>query len=442
MFISPEMIQQLASQEVKTILLQFTDISGHVKGISVPLNQVSTQHHAICIDGSSLESQVRQREKDMTLIPDIATLRILPQQGDNDKIAALYCTVATAHGKLFDGDPRAVLQRTIENAKAMGLAYETSAEVEFFICSLDATGQIAPLAGDHAGYFDGSADTGSHIRHAIVRALCEMKIQVDSSHHEVAPGQHEIDLAIAPAMVTADAILTLKFIAKSIAERYGATITFMPKPFNDMSGSGMHIHQRLASTTTGMQVISDGPRSLTPLALQFIAGQLHHAAAATAVTSPLMNSYKRLASGFEAPSTICWAHENRSAYIRIPTPVDRNPALSSIEVRGCDPSCNPYLAFTVLLQAGLDGIRNSLEAPAPMEEYIYPFEQQDRIPMGSTFLPLTLGEALQALSSDLILQESLGEHAFSRFVEMKRREWRAYQTRVTEWEQRSLWDIA
>jgi glutamine synthetase len=270
-----------------------------------------------------------------------------------------------------------------------------------------------------------------------------MGIAVASSHHEVAPGQHEIDLEPAPALAAADNLITLKYVARYLAQQQGLSVTFMPKPFNEMSGSGLHLHQYLSGTTSSANLFGEqGHRTVSELAQHFIAGQLQHAASCLALLCPLVNSYKRLVSGYEAPATIIWAHENRSAFIRVPTVAPDHPEQARVEIRGSDPAGNPYLALAALLRAGLAGVRDNSPAPQPIEDYVYAFEEHDRLPLGSVLLPLTLGEALQALSTSTLLQETLGEHIFGRYVEMKRREWRIYQTHVSDWEQHIWWERA
>lgn len=439
-----DLAAQIQAQDIQFVLLQFTDISGRVKGVSIPVEQFA----AVCasgqdIDGSSLDSFVRLRESDMLLRPDLATFAVLPWQDATGAVARVICDVTTSSRQPFSGDPRQVLRRAQAVAAEMGFAFNVALEIEFFVCKGELGGRPRPLVGDRNSYFDLDADEGAQLRHVIVAALRALGVVVASSHHEVANGQHEIDLALTPALGAADAFTTLKYVAQHLAHRQGLAVTFMPKPFNGLSGSGLHIHQTLADDTNGANLFGErSRRAVSELGLHFIAGQLQHAATFVAVTSPLVNSYKRLASGDEAPATVAWAHENRSAFIRVPALVGQDPASARIELRGSDPACNLYLALAVMLRAGLDGIRASATAPQPIEEQISPFDERERAPLGSTPLPLTLGDAVQALSASHLMQETLGEHVFSRYIAMKRREWRAFQTYVTDWEQDAGWENA
>jgi glutamine synthetase len=422
--------------DAQTVMLQFIDISGHLKGVSISRRRFES----VCaegqwIDGSSLDSFVRMRESDMLLHPDLSTIAVLPWQESGGFVARVICDVTTTAGRRFAGDPRYVLQRAVEIATNMGYNYYVAPEIEFFICSSDAQGRLQPLSSDRCGYFDLDADPATQLRHAIVEALVEIGINVESSHHEVATGQHEIDLAPMPAQASADALVTLKYVAHHIAKTQGLAVTFMPKPFNAKSGSGLHIHQFLKDSTNQTNLFSgSGHQMLSEVGQQFVAGQLHYAAAYVALISPLVNSYKRLASGFEAPTTVSWARENRSAFVRVPSVPVTHPEYARAEIRGSDPSCNPYLALAALLRAGLTGINEHLMPPQPVEEYVYAFDDDEHIPLGSTRLPLSLGDALNALGASPLMQETLGEYVFSRYMEMKRREWRKYQMHVTDWE--------
>jgi glutamine synthetase len=435
---------QMRDQAVQVVLLQFTDMRGRVKGVSIPAEQFA----AVCatgqeIDGSSLDSFVRQRESDMLLRPDLATFAVLPWRDATGATARVICDVTTSSGQPFTGDPRHVLRRAEIVAAEMGFAFAVALEVEFFVCQADATGRHHLIANDRNSYFDLDADEGTQLRHAIVDALRTLGIVVASSHHEVAPGQHEIDLALAPAHQAADAFMTLKYVAYHLAHRQGLAVTFLPKPFNQMSGSGLHLHQVLTAVSSSVNLFGErSRRAVSELGLHFIAGQLQHAAAFVAITSPLVNSYKRLASGDEAPATVAWAHENRSAFIRVPALLGQDPASARVELRGSDPACNLYLALAAVLRAGLDGIQTNATAPPPVEEQISPFADQERAPLGSTPLPLALGDAVQALSASHLMQETLGEHIFGRYIAMKRQEWRAFQMYVTDWEQDVGWETA
>lgn len=429
---------------IQTISLQFTDISGHVKGVSIPASQLATAlADGQWVDGSCIASSVRLHESDTLLRPDPTTFTVLPLDRAPQPLARVICDVHTMDGRPFAGDPRHVLRRALGAGAERGVAYHVAPEIEFFICEVDSAGRLQPLAEDRDGYFDLTADQGAQLRHDLVTALRGMGVGVEGSHHEVAPGQHEIDLAATDALQAADNVATLKYVARHLARQQGLRVTFMPKPFNGLSGSGMHVHQMLLDSATGANRF--GGRShhaVSDLARHFIAGQLHHAPALAAVTNPLVNSYKRLTGGFEAPSTITWAHENRSAYLRVPYVPAAHHELTRVELRGSDPACNPYLAFAAMLRTGLAGIDEHMAAPEPREEQVHAFEFSDRPSLEVTPLPASLGEALLAFSASRLMRETFEEYVFGRLVEMKRREWRAYQMQVTGWEQDIYWETA
>ena len=439
-----DILTTITARGIQTISLQFTDISGHLKGVSIPADQLAiVLAHGQWIDGSSIEGIVRRHESDMVLRPDPTTFAILPWNESSGPVARIICDVYTMSGHPFAGDPRHVLRRALAFAAERGFIYQVAPEIEFFICQIDTAGHLLPLTADPDSYFDLSADPGTHLRHDLVAALRTMHIAVESSHHEVAMGQHEIDLAATHALHIADNIVTLKFLARHLARQHGLHITFMPKPFNNMSGSGLHIHQMLLSRDTGANLFAgQSYRTISALALHFIAGQIHHAPAFVAITNPLVNSYKRLAGGYEAPATITWAHENRAAFIRVPYVPIGHPEMTRVEMRGSDPAGNPYLTLAVLLRAGLAGIAEQLPAPDPVEEQVYAFTENEHPSLEAAWLPRSLGEALSAFSASPLLCEVLGEHVFGHFAEMKQREWRAYQAQVTEWEQRLSLEMA
>ncbi len=439
-----QMLAAIEAAGIQTVSLQFTDISGQIKGVSIPASQLAgVMARGQWVDGSSIESAVRLHENDMLLRPDPATFALLPAAGASERQARLICDVHTMDDQIFPGDPRQVLRRALQAAAERGYTYQVAPEVEFFACRLDAQQHLQPLLGNQDGYFDLTADAGTHLRHTLVTTLREVDIEVESSHHEVASGQHEIDLAATDALRAADQLVTFKYLARQLARQQGLQITFMPKPFNGLSGSGLHLHQVLQAREDGANLFRGrNHRTVSDLALHFIAGQLQHASAFLVVTNPLVNSYKRLASGFEAPALVSWAHENRSAFIRVPFVPKAQPDLARVELRGSDPACNPYLALAAMLRAGLAGIDESLAAPEPVEEQVYPFERNERTPLGATWLPLSLGEALASFSASRLMRETLGEYVFGRFIELKRREWRASQTQVTDWEQQTSWESA
>jgi len=439
-----EMLAAIEAAGIQTVSLQFTDIGGQMKGVSIPASQLpGVLERGQWVDGSSIESAVRLHENDMLLRPDPATFALLPAAGTTERLARLICDVHAMDDQVFAGDPRQVLRRALQAAAERGYIYQVAPEVEFFLCRVDEQQRLHPLAEDQDGYFDLTAEPGTYLRHTLVAALGAVGIEVESSHHEVASGQHEIDLAPTDALRAADQLVTLKYLGRLLARQQGMALTFMPKPFNGLSGSGLHLHQTLRASADGANLFRGrSHRAVSDLALHFIAGQLQHASAFLALTNPLVNSYKRLASGFEAPALVSWAHENRSAFIRVPVVPKAQPDQGRVELRVSDPACNPYLAFAVILRAGLAGIDEHLTAPEPVEEQVSTFEQSERMPLGATWLPLSLGEALAKLQASQLMRETLGEYAFGRYVEMKRREWRTSQTQVTDWEQHTSWEGA
>jgi glutamine synthetase len=426
-------LQQIQEQGVHFIHLQFTDIIGMVKSVTLPVSQIETLlTRGVWFDGSSIEGFVRVSESDMLLVPDLSTFAIIPWEAQRYKAARLVCDVYTPDGDPFIGSPRAALTRVMQEAADMGLEYRVGPELEFFLFETDASGKLEPLTtNDEAGYFDATADRASLVRQDMILALEAFGMEVETGHHEVAPGQHEIDFRYDNAVTTADNAVTLKYVFKAIARQHGLYATFMPKPLQGVAGSGMHVHQSFADVRTGQNVFADvsDPYGLSPLAKQFMAGQLKHARGMCAVLAPLVNSYKRLVPGYEAPVYVSWARINRSALIRVPKPL--MPEATRLELRCPDPSCNPYLAFAVMLKCGLDGIRNDLPLPFATEENLYEAEWARK---GLTTLPRSLGEALEALAADSVVQEALGPHTYERFLEAKTQEWDEYCGHVTSWE--------
>ena len=430
-----EQIQQIIEQnQVAFINLQFTDIVGMVKNQTIPVAEFAEAvDHGIWFDGSSIEGFARLAESDMYLMPDLDTFAVIPwERGQNTTTACVICDTFTPDGVAFAGDPRHVLRKALEECHEMGYQYMTGPEAEFFLFLRDAAGRPTARPHDEASYFDVSTDLGTNIRRKMVNALSEMGIQVEALHHEVAAGQHEIDIHYDNALKTADNVMMLKVAVKAIAQRNGLYATFMPKPITGINGSGMHVHQSLINSDTGTNAFME-PNSeygLSELALSFIAGILAHAPALSAVVCPTVNSYKRLVPGYEAPVSISWARINRSALIRIPRINPKRPQATRIELRCPDPSANPYLAFAVILKAGLDGIKHNLQPPEPAEEDLYHFNPYRHLKM----LPRSLGEALDALEEDELIASALGPHVYARFMEAKRQEWAEYRIFVTQWE--------
>ncbi|MFN8535778.1 MAG: glutamine synthetase family protein [Dehalococcoidia bacterium] len=420
---------------VRFVNLQFIDITGIAKSLTIPAGLLGEAvEHGKWFDGSAIEGFARTAESDMYLLPDLDTFAVLPWEQGEDATARVLCWVHNPNGERFDGDPRATLRRALDEAQAMGFQYQVGPELEFFLLNRQG-GSIGPLPHDRASYFDYSADQAAHVRRQMVNALQAMGVEVESAHHEVAAGQHEIDLSYADALRTADNVVTVKYALKAVAQAHDLYATFLPKPIYGINGSGMHCHQSL-SDVDGRNVFADplDEYGLSEIARSFIAGQLEHARGMCAVLSPLVNSYKRLVAGYEAPVYISWARVNRSALIRVPKVSPGRVDSTRLELRCPDPACNPYLAFAVMLKAGLDGIRRGLTLPDPVEENIYQFDEAELRRRNIGILPSTLGEALDALQDDLVIQEALGDHILERFLEAKRLEWDSFRSYVSQWE--------
>ena len=427
----------LQGQGVRFIHLQFTDILGIVKSVTIPLEQFpDCIERGKWFDGSSVEGFARVLESDMYLRPDLSTLALLPWEQDADTSARVLCEVLTPEGELFSGDPRTALMRATEEAAALGYRFRVAPELEFFLFSPGEGGRMVPLAQDRGGYFDLSTGLAASVRKEMVRALQEMAIGVETSHHELAVGQHEIDFTPEDALRTADNLITARYTLKAIAQKHGLDVTFMPKPLEGTEGSGMHIHLSLFLTATGENAFADpaDEYGLSPLARHFLAGLLHHARGMSAILNPLVNSYKRLVGGFEAPVYISWARVNRSALIRVPRVNPRKLETTRVELRNPDPAGNPYLAFAVMLKCGLHGVKEGLHLPPPVEENLFAFDPVELRRRQIASLPETLGEALGELRGDGVVREALGELLFTKLLEAKSREWQEYRRHVTPWE--------
>jgi len=432
-------------RNLRYVSLQFTDIVGHVKSVQIPMHQLEEAvERGKWFDGSSIEGFARIAESDMFLVPDLDTFSPIPWEpgiGPDGKTklatgsARVICDVFTPQGDPFPGDPRWVLRRQIDRAKAKGYILNTGPELEFFLLRRE-NGSVEPVVHDAAGYFDLSEDLGTEVRKEMMNGLEDFGIRVETAHHEVATGQHEIDFEYADALRTADNAVTFKTTLKSVAASHGLYATFMPKPFLGINGSGMHVHQSLWDIKRGRNAFADAkdPYGLSEMARQYIAGTLDHARGMIAVLAPLVNSYKRLVPGYEAPVYVGWARINRSALIRIPQISKGSLNSTRMELRCPDPSSNPYLAFACMLAAGLDGIERKLTPPAPVEENLYHFDAAKLESRKIKQLPGTLREALDELKADTVIREALGEHVFERFVEAKTEEWDEYRTQVSAWE--------
>lgn len=420
-------------QNVRFIRLQFTDLLGSIKNVEIPFSQLEKAlDNKMMFDGSSIEGYVRIEESDMYLYPDLSTWVIFPWVTEN-KVARLICDIYMPDGTPFAGDPRGILKRTLQQAEDMGFStMNVGPEPEFFLFQTDEKGNPTMELNDQGGYFDlAPTDLGENCRRDIVLMLEEMGFEIEASHHEVAPGQHEIDFKYAPAIKAADQIQTFKLVVKTIARQHGLHATFMPKPLFGMNGSGMHCHQSLFRGKENAFFDANDKLGLSPVARQYMAGVLKHARGIAAITNPTVNSYKRLVPGYEAPCYVAWSASNRSPMIRIPA----SRGLSTrIEVRNPDPAANPYLALAVMLAAGLDGISNKLSIPAPVDRNIYVMSEEERIDAGIPSLPINLKEALAEMLRDDVICEVLGDHALSHFYELKEIEWDMYRTQVHQWE--------
>ena len=427
-----DLLARVEEQGIQHIDLQFTDVLGGVKTVTIPASQIGEAlAHGTWFDGSSVDSFARTAESDMYLIPDPSTFQVLPWA--QERTARLICWATTPDGEPYPGDPRGVLRRAIEDAAAAGFEYRVGPEIEFFLLERSGDGSLRPTGHDRSSYFDFSSDGNRDLRQHMVSALLGMGIAVNTSHHEIAGGQHEIDIDAAPALKAADDVVTFRYALKALAQQAGIIATFMPKPFDGQPGSGMHVHQSLVHPRDSANAFAgDDAYGLSPVAQHFIAGQLHHAAGISAVLAPVVNSYKRLVRGFEAPIFISWARTNRGALVRVPH-VGRAEA-TRVELRSPDPSCNPYLAFAVMLRCGLDGIERRLPLPPPVEESLYGFDETELERRNVGILPDNLKDAVDALEADEVVIDALGDHLAERFIAAKRLEWGEYRGQVTAWE--------
>lgn len=427
-----DIIRRVMEEDIQFIRMQFTDIFGQLKNVAITASQIEKAvNNQIMIDGSSIEGFVRIEESDQYLWPDLDTFSVLPWRPQYGKVARLICDVHNPNGTPFVGDPRNVLKRVLRRANDMGFTFNAGPELEFFLFQTDENGKPTTQTSDEAGYFDlGPLDHGESTRREICLSLEQMGFEIEASHHEVAAGQHEIDFKYTQALQAADNIMTFKLAVKTLAQKNGLHATFMPKPVYGAAGSGMHVNMSLFRDGKNVFYDERDPRQLSPLAYQFIAGLLEHVQGFCAVTNPLVNSYKRLVPGYEAPCHLAWSTGNRSALIRIPTP--RGQA-TRVELRSPDPACNPYLAFAVCLAAGLDGIERQLTPPPETNENLYAIAA-DLEAQGVSRLPGTLEAAIHALEADPVVTAALGEHVTTQYVTGKLREWEEYRTQVSQWE--------
>ena len=428
-----DIIRMVEEQDVRFIRLQFTDIFGIVKNVAITPSQLDKALANECMfDGSSIEGFARIEESDMKLYPDLDTFVVFPWRPQQGKVARLICDVYTTDGKPFAGDPRHVLRRVIDEARDMGYDFYVGPECEFFLFLNDEQGKPTAISYDQGGYFDlEPIGQGEDVRREIVLALEDLGFEIEASHHECAPGQHEIDFRFDEAMITADNIQTFKMAVRSIARRYGMHATFMPKPIAGISGSGMHTNMSLFKDGQNVFYDAEQQDGLSLIAKNFIAGLINHIRGLCAVTNPLVNSYKRLVPGYEAPCYIAWSNRNRSPLIRIPDSRGRG---TRIELRNPDPSCNPYLELALCLAAGLAGIKKNLQPPPPTDVNIYVLSPADRKTLNIDSLPGSLAEALDEMERDQLVGTVLGPHIMQKYLEAKRQEWDEYRVTVSPWE--------
>ncbi|MCM1144485.1 MAG: type I glutamate--ammonia ligase [Blautia sp.] len=428
-----DIIRLVEEEDVEFIRLQFTDIFGNLKNVAVTVSQLERALDNQCMfDGSSIEGFARIEESDMYLHPDFGTLEIFPWRPQQGKVARLICDVYRPNGEPFEGDPRYILKRAIKEAADMGYVFEVGPECEFFLFNTDENAMPTTSTHEQAGYFDlGPVDFGENTRRDMVLTLEEMGFVVEASHHEVAPAQHEIDFRYDEALATADNIMTFKLAVKTIAKRHGLHATFMPKPKYGVNGSGMHINMSLSKDGKNIFADENDGHGLSKEAYYFIGGIMKHMKGMTAITNPLVNSYKRLVPGFEAPVYIAWSATNRSPLIRIPASRGEG---TRIELRCPDPSANPYLALAVCLRAGLDGIMNQIMPPPSVDCNIFQMDEAQKKSYGIEEIPGTLIEAIYDMEKDELVKEVLGEHTYAKYISAKKEEWYRYRSQVTDWE--------
>ena len=428
-----DIIHKIQDNDVEFIRLQFTDIFGTLKNVAITASQVERALNNQCVfDGSAIEGFVRIEESDMYLYPDLDTFQIFPWGAQNGKTARLICDVYRPDGQPFEGDPRYILKKVMKEAEAMGYTFEVGPECEFFLFHTDDNGMPTTITHDKGSYFDlGPVDLGENARRDMVYNLEKMGVEIDAAHHEVASGQHEIDFSHNDVLRAADDIMTLKLVIKSIAKRHGLHASFMPKPKSEVSGSGMHINMSMRENGHNAFYDPEDALELSPDAYHFIAGLLAHAKGMAAVTNPLVNSYKRLVNGDEAPLYVAWSVMNRSPLVRVPAARGEE---TCVELRCPDPACNPYLVLAICLAAGLEGIKKKLMPPARIDRNIFQMDRDEKTALHIERLPLDLWEATKELEKDRFICEVLGKHVSEKYIEAKFKEWGNYRRQVTEWE--------
>lgn len=428
-----DIIKLVKEEDVQFIRLQFTDIFGNLKNIAVTAGQLEKALDNKCkFDGSSIEGFVGIEDSDMYLYPDFSTFEIFPWRPQQGKVARMICDVHRPNGEPFEGDPRYVLKRAVEAAEQMGYTFNVGPECEFFLFQTDENAMPTTITHEQAGYLDmGPVDFGENARRDMIMTLETMGFEIETSHHEASPAQHEIDFKYDEALHTADNIMTFKLAVKTIAKKHGLHATFMPKPKQGVSGSGMHINMSLFREDKNIFSDASDEGGLSKEAYWFIGGLMKHVKAMAAITNPLVNSYKRLVPGYEAPVYVAWSAKSRSPLIRIPASHGEG---TRIELRSPDPSANPYLTLALCLMAGLDGIKNQIEPPAGVDGNIFEMKEAERAALSIAELPGTLIEAIAEMEKDPFVQEVLGKHVSERYIAFKKAEWHRYRSQVTDWE--------
>ena len=425
-------VSAIQAEGVEFIHLWFTDVLGFLKTFVITSDELeNAMDEGMGFDGSSIQGFARIQESDMIALPDPGTLRIMPWRQDGQPVAMMFCDIVRPDGTPYEGDPRYVLKRNLKRATDLGYTFYVGPELEYYYLKDD----VFPVVVDHGTYFDQTTrDLAVDLRKQTVRSLKSFGIQVEYSHHEVGPSQHEIDLRYDEALKMADAVMTYRLVVKEVAQINDLYATFMPKPMYGEAGSGMHVHQSLFRGDSNAFYDPADEYHLSAEAKGYVAGLLHHAPAISAVTNQWVNSYKRLVSGYEAPVYICWAHRNRSALVRVPMYKPGKEKATRIELRSPDPACNPYLAFSVMLAAGLDGIERGLELPTDVTDDVYEMSGAQRAALGIGQLPESLNEAVNRLEESELMREALGRQVFEWLIRNKRAEWHEYRTQVTKWE--------
>jgi len=428
-------LRTVEERGIRLVRLWFTDVLGNLKSFAIsPAEMENALNDGMSFDGSSIDGYSRIQESDVLAIPDANTFEVLPWVDPKGAEARVFCDIANLDGTPFHGDPRQILRRNLRTAQGKGFVFYVAPDIEYFYFA-PPEGSAPPVPLDNGGFFDlTSTDIASSLRKETIRTLETMSIPVEYSFHEAAPSQHEIDLRHTDALTMADSVMTFRFVVREIAALRGVHATFMPKPLEDIQGSGMHLHLSLFRGDTNAFHDPDDAYNLSPTAKKFMAGLLHHAAEITAITNQTVNSYKRLVPGFEAPVHVSWARNNRSGLIRVPVPKRANESATRIEYRSPDPACNPYLAFSVILAAGLRGIEGDYELPAESDANLFEMDDATLEKLGIQQLPQSLADSLRVMENSSLVADTLGEHIFEWFLRNKRAEWRGYKTHISQYE--------